>query len=147
MLPAPGQEGASLQIQRPNLKSLTGRLSRLWQRVKVDSVAHGKCVGVDSRVGIRWGCRLIVNSGIGSYTPCYLLDSASAERSFGKGADVFCFLSSLPLLPAAITACSVWLLPVISLLLTNMVSRVGACLSIWFGEVSWEPKRRQAWVS
>jgi len=37
-------------FQRPNPKSLTGRLSRLWHRV-----AHGKCVGVDSGVDIRGG--------------------------------------------------------------------------------------------
>ena len=31
------------------------------------------------------------------------------------------------------------MLPVISLLLTNTVSPVRACLSIWVGEVSWDP--------
>ncbi len=49
-------------------------------------------------------------------------------------ANVFCFLSSLPLLPPSHHG-SLWLLPVISLLLTNTVSPVKACLSIlwkWF---------------
>jgi hypothetical protein len=32
-------------------------------------------------------------------------------------------------------------------LLTNTVSRMPACLSACFGEVSWEPKRRRAWSS
>ncbi len=46
--------------------------------------------------------------------PCFL----------GIKANVFCFLSSLPLLPPANTSL---LLPVISLLLTNSVSRVRTC--------------------
>ncbi len=45
-----------------------------------------------------------------------------------NGANVLCFLSSSP--PPQPPSRSVWLLPVISLLLTNIVSR-GACLSIW----------------
>ncbi len=48
-----------------------------------------------------------------------------------NGAYVFCFLSSLPLLPPAIHG-SVWVLPVISLILTNTVWPVRACLSIWW---------------
>ncbi len=40
----------------------------------------------------------------------------------------------------------VWLLPVISLLISNTVSPVRACLSIC-SEVSWEPKRRRSWAS
>ncbi len=44
------------------------------------------------------------------------------------GANVFCFLSSLPL-PSH--QGSVWLLPNISLLITNTVSPLLACLSIW----------------
>jgi hypothetical protein len=48
--------------------------------VKVDSawhrVAHGKCVGLDS--GVDKDEIIIVNAGIGSHTPCFSLDSASA---------------------------------------------------------------------
>jgi hypothetical protein len=46
-----------------------------------------------------------------------------------NGYNVFCFLSSLPLLPPPAT--SVWVLPAISLLLTNTVLPVRACLIIW----------------
>jgi hypothetical protein len=45
-------------------------------------------------------------------------------------ANVFYFLSSLP--PPPSHHGSVWLLPAISLLLTNIVSRVRACLSTWW---------------
>ncbi len=44
-----------------------------------------------------------------------------------NGANVFRFLSSLPLLSSSLHG-SVWVLPVISLLLTNTVSPVRACL-------------------
>jgi hypothetical protein len=50
------------------------------------------------------------------------------SRSAGSnGANVFCFLSSLPLLPQPPRQC---------LALIHMI-----------GEVSWEPKRRRAWAS
>ncbi len=41
---------------------------------------------------------------------------------------------------------SVWLLPVISLLLTNTIDGAGMPVHM-IGEVSWEPKKRQAWAS
>ncbi len=41
----------------------------------------------------------------------------------------------------------VWVLPFISLLLTNTVSLVRASLNHMMGEVSWDPKRRRSWVS
>ncbi len=52
------------------------------------------------------------------------------ERSYQR-VNVFCFLSSLPLLPTGHHG-SVWHLPVISLLLTSSVSRVRTCLSMRF---------------
>jgi hypothetical protein len=45
-----------------------------------------------------------------------------------NGANLFYFLSSLPLIPPSHHG-SVWLLPIFSLLLTNTVSRVRSCLS------------------
>ncbi len=53
-----------------------------------------------------------------------------ASMSFSNGANVFCFLSSLPLLPPATTAVFVSYLSSLYIL-TNTVSRVRACLSIW----------------
>jgi hypothetical protein len=47
----------------------------------------------------------------------------------GNGANVFCFLSSIHHLPTSHHG-SVWLLPVISIFLTNTGSLVRACLSI-----------------
>jgi hypothetical protein len=54
-----------LEILRPNPKSLTGGLSRLWHRDRVD---HGKCVGVDHGLDIR------------SQKPCFSLDSVFEKR-------------------------------------------------------------------
>ncbi len=39
----------------------------------------------------------------------------------------------------------VWVLPVISILLTNSVSPVRACLSIWWERFRGDPKTRQSW--
>ncbi len=67
-------------------------------------------------------------------------------RSSSSRDNVFCILSSLPLLPPATTAMfGFYNLPVISPLLTNTVSPVRACLILWrdTGEISWEPKRRR----
>ncbi len=53
------------------------------------------------------------------------------KRGATKGANAFCFLSSLPLLPLATTAViGSYTCHVISLLITNPVSWVRACLSI-----------------
>ncbi len=53
------REKSSFKL-RPNPKSLTGGLSQLWHRIKVDSdiglpMVNAKCVWVDSEVDIRWG--------------------------------------------------------------------------------------------
>jgi hypothetical protein len=63
-----------------------------------------------------------------------------------NGANVF-FMSSLPSSLQPLNS-SVWLLPVISLLLTNTVSRVRACLSIWLERFCGsQTKRWRAWAS
>jgi hypothetical protein len=58
-----------------------------------------------------------------------------------------CFLSSLPF--SISHHGSIWVLPVIFLLITNTVSPVRACLmSIYMlGEVLWDLKRRRSWDS
>jgi hypothetical protein len=92
-----------------------------------------------------------------------------ARWGIPTGANVFCFLSSLPLLPlAAAEVFGSWpdvfhlsfnflclvllysvsismLLTIISLLLINTGSPVRACGLALIGEVSWEPRRR-AWA-
>ncbi len=67
-----------------------------------------------------------------------------APNTGSNGANSFSFLSSLSLLPPSHHG-RVWLLPVDSLLLTNTISLVRACLLIWLER--WEPKRRRAWAS
>ncbi len=73
----------SLTVLRLNPKFLMGdkvNSGRGLRSTLAYRVAHGKCVGVDSGVDIRWG--YILNSGIGSnQTPCFSLDSASAALS------------------------------------------------------------------
>jgi len=63
------------------------------------------------------------------------------------GANVFCFLSSLPLPPSSHHGGSVWLLPVISLLLPNTESPGRGVPNHMMGEVPWDPKRRRSWAS
>ncbi len=66
--------------------------------------------------------------------------------SFGQRAQCILFSVVFTLLPRA--PChhgSVWLLHVISLLLTNNLSPVADLPIRMIGEVSWEPKRRRAW--
>ncbi len=88
------------------------------------------------------GYRLGVREGLkdGCKTP-------HLHNSLSQGANVFSFLSSLS--PPRATTASVWLLwllPVISLLLTNTVPTAGTRLIIhMIGEVSCEPKRRRVW--
>ncbi len=53
------------------------------------------------------------------------------EWSAPSGVNVCCFLSSLPYFPSLSHHGSVWVLPIISLLLTCIVSPVRACLFIW----------------
>jgi hypothetical protein len=81
--------------------------------------------------------------------PTVRLSGSSARSSTtggGNRANIFCFLSSLLLFPLSQHG-SFWLLPVISLLLTNHCI-AGAVLPIhMIGEVSWKPKRRRAWAS
>jgi hypothetical protein len=54
----------------------------------------------------------------------------SPSMAYINGANVFCFLSSLPFPPPHTHYDSVWLQIVISLLLSSTVSPVRACLSI-----------------
>ncbi len=61
--------------------------------------------------------------------PCMAMWKALFMFMATKGANVFCFLSSLPLLPQHHG--SIWLAPGISLLLTSTASPVRACVSIW----------------
>ncbi len=60
-----------------------------------------------------------------------------------NGANVFCFLSSLPLLPPFYHS-SVRLLSLY--FLTSNVSLVRACLSMWLERFRGSQKRRRAWV-
>ncbi len=62
-----------------------------------------------------------------------------------NGANVLCFMSSLPLLTPSHHS-NVSVLPVISLPLTNSVSPVRACPmpNHMMGEVSWDPHRRRS---
>ncbi len=64
----------------------------------------------------------------------------------GHWANVFCFLSSLHLLsPATTTVFGSICHLSIDLLLSNTVSPVSACLSIWLERFPGTQKRRQAW--
>jgi hypothetical protein len=61
-----------IPFQRPNSKFLAGERSRLWHRVNVDSGIGLPMVKVsESTQG-----EVIVNSCIGSNSPCFSLDSA-----------------------------------------------------------------------
>ncbi len=68
---------------------------------------------------IRWGNKWFLS---------YLILSYNLWQFTTTGPMYFIFLSSLPLLHHD----SVWILPVISLLLANTVSPVRACLIIWW---------------
>ncbi len=107
--------------------------------------------GTNKRRGQFFCCRLIQlqHSSLSQFHGvCYLPSLLSLTVSFLCVADIgrekekqveeqpgpiFYFLSSLPLLPPATTA-GFWVLPVISLLLTNTVSPLRACLCliIWW---------------
>ncbi len=66
-----------------------------------------------------------------SYSHREMISIEEKTRNHTNGSNVFCFPSSLHPPPPSHHG-SGWLLPVISLLLTNTVSPVRACLSIWW---------------
>ncbi len=72
------QHAVQGQIQRP----LTGGLSRLWHRVKIDSGIGLPMVNVLESTLERTDVEVIVNSGIGFHTPSFSLDSASDRYPF-----------------------------------------------------------------
>ncbi len=86
----------------------------------------------------------------------FLLSSANTQTKpdneslwggilFSNGANIFYFCRLYPFPPSHHE--SVWLLPVISLSLTNPVSLVRACLSIWLERFRSSQKERRAWAS
>ncbi len=110
-----------------------------WLGDKVNSGA-GLSYRAANYVAWRAGVDVIPQSGIYDY-------SATVLCILPNGANVFCFLSSLPLLPPPPHHGSIWVLPVISLLLANTETRCG--LGYPYGGrglVLWDQRRRRVWA-
>jgi hypothetical protein len=93
----------------------------------------------------RWGNPSFIQ---GSIFPTFLLRNKLIYVST-NGANVFCFLSSLPLLPPATTAVfGSYLSSLYSEITLSLHCIAGAGLpNHMMGEVSWDPNRRRPWVS